>query len=136
MRIDGVPDDENTLGVETGSGNPLGWAHGDDRGEFLLVIDQDSAGIGQLGGVGNDQVNVTLTIGARIPPLDPNIEDPLRVDKDPLWDLPIEQLGNGPWPPNNPQVSGRQFLPQHQQFQQPPRAIPLGRTTSIEYQIN
>jgi hypothetical protein len=66
----------------TGSGAPLGSAHSDDRGEFLLVIGTDAGNLAEL----VSPLAVTLTaIGP-----DPPVPAPASDAADPLADLPIE----------------------------------------------
>jgi hypothetical protein len=68
-------------------GYPVGWAHGDDRGEFLLVLTSSDAG---LFTPGSALAHVTLTISAR--PVPVTIDSPARSQADPLWDLEVEAL--------------------------------------------
>ena len=66
------------------SGQVVGRAHGDDRGEFLLVIAASASPIGDL--VSPVTLQVTVFGPATIP-VPPTLDVPLR---DPLWDLPLE----------------------------------------------
>lgn len=60
------------------NGKVLGLAHGDDRGEFLLLLGPNTANLGEL-----DPLQVKLTVLALAPPV--------PVDKDdPLADLTLE----------------------------------------------
>jgi hypothetical protein len=68
-------------------GYPAGWAHGDDRGEFLLVLTSTEAG---LFTPGSALAHVTLTITAR--PVPAAIDSPAESQADPLWDLEVETL--------------------------------------------
>jgi hypothetical protein len=68
-------------------GYPLGWAHGDDRGEFYLVLASSDAG---LFTPGSALARVTLTISAR--PVPATIDSPAESEADPLWDLEAEAL--------------------------------------------
>jgi hypothetical protein len=68
-------------------GYPVGWAHGDDRGEFLLVLTSSDAG---LFTPGSALAHVTLTISAR--PAPATIDSPAQSQADPLWDLEVETL--------------------------------------------
>lgn len=63
------------------AGTPIGLAHGDDRGEFLLVLGPN----GDVSGTGDlvSPIDVTIDVYARDPALP---EDP----SDPLADLPLE----------------------------------------------
>ncbi len=66
----------------TGSGAPLGSAHSDDRGEFLLVIGTNGGSLAEL----VSPLAVTLTaIGPQ-----PSVPAPAGDAVDPLADLPIE----------------------------------------------
>jgi hypothetical protein len=68
-----------------GSTLVVGRAHGDDRGEFLLLIRSEASSIGEL--INPLPVDVTVFAPTIIPvPSTPDL--PLR---DPLWDLPIEE---------------------------------------------
>lgn len=70
----------------------LGRAHGDDRGEFLLLLTSTDA---QLGAPLSVDVSVRVTVTARpAPPVD----TPVGSRDDPLWDLARELLG----PPGGP----------------------------------
>jgi hypothetical protein len=73
-------------------GLPVGWAHGDDRGEFLLVLQPSDA---QLAAPASAVTSVTLTISARRLP---TVDSPAESQADPLWDLEIEALS----PPGSP----------------------------------
>ena len=73
--------------VDADHGYPLGWAHGDDRGEFYLVLLSSDAG---LFTPGSALARVTLTISARPAPV--TIDSPARSEADPLWDLEVEAL--------------------------------------------
>jgi hypothetical protein len=79
--------------IDAGHGYPLGWAHGDDRGEFYLVLLSSDAG---LFTVSSGLVGVTLTISAR--PVPVTIDSPAESEADPLWDLEVETLP----PPGSP----------------------------------
>ncbi len=62
-------------------GQVIGRAHGDDRGEFLLVLGVDTTNLGDVVAPLNVSVTVTGPLPAPSPPL-----------PDPLWDLPLEVL--------------------------------------------
>jgi len=63
------------------AGQVVGRAHGDERGEFLLLLDCAAAGLGEL----PSPLRATVTVFAPAvpPPVPPN---------DPLGDLPLETL--------------------------------------------
>ena len=72
---------------ETQNTPVLGRAHGDDRGEFVLVLASTTA---QLGAPVSLDVTVRVIVTAR---LNPPAVTPAGSRDDPLWDLPIEELG-------------------------------------------
>jgi hypothetical protein len=71
----------------TAATTPIAWAHGDDRGDFLLILPPEALGPGA------DLGTLTLTVEARgrlgLPPNPP--PDIVRA-VDPTWDLPRETL--------------------------------------------
>jgi hypothetical protein len=67
------------------NGQVVGRAHGDDRGEFLLLLD------GNAGGLGDLPVPLTALVTVFAPAAPP----PLAAD-DPLGDLPLEILAADP----------------------------------------
>lgn len=110
----------------------VGWAHGDDRGEFVLVVAPLDDGVV----VPASPLAVTLTVGADIPAPLPDPADPRLAEVDPLWDLPVEDVVSSPTPHVEPTISGRRFLPTHTvgaPLQPPaPLALPIGRETAAE----
>ena len=67
-----------------GSGVLVGRGHGDDRGEFLLLISSAAIPVGDL--VNPLSINVTVFAPAAVPaPATPELPS-----LDPLWDLPLE----------------------------------------------
>jgi hypothetical protein len=68
-------------------GYPAGWAHGDDRGEFLLILTSSDA---DLFTPGSALAHVALTISAR--PVPAAVDSPVQSQADPLWDLEVESL--------------------------------------------
>ena len=66
---------------------PVGWAHGDDRGEFLLVLTSSDAG---LFTPGSALARSRSPISAR--PVPATIDSPAESQADPLWDLEVETL--------------------------------------------
>jgi hypothetical protein len=79
--------------VDAAHGYQVGWAHGDDRGEFLLILQASDA---ELVTPGSAVAGVTLSISAR--PLPVPVDSPAQSQADPLWDLEIEALP----PPGSP----------------------------------
>ena len=70
--------------VLTSSGQVVGRAHGDDRGEFLLLIDFKAIPVGDL--VSPLSLRVNVFGPAVIPvPVPPDL-----LLRDPFWDLPLE----------------------------------------------
>jgi hypothetical protein len=73
--------------VRADTGDRVGWAHGDDRGEFLLVL--RSAGFASLAEL-DDPLDLRVRVaGPTVAPIPADLDLPTR---DPLWDLPIELL--------------------------------------------
>jgi len=69
------------------NGARVGVAHGDERGEFLLLLRPEaSTGLTELPDPPQIEVDVTVRAAPEGPPADPGL--PAR---DPLWDLPLEQ---------------------------------------------
>ncbi len=63
------------------NGQVVGRAHGDDRGEFLLLLDPSAGGLGDL----------PTPLTAQVTVFAPAVPPPLPAD-DPLGDLPLETL--------------------------------------------
>jgi hypothetical protein len=65
------------------SGDVVGRAHGDDRGDFLLLLGTNPANLGV------PALTLTLTVTVR----GPNPK-PVKAagETDPLWDLPLEEI--------------------------------------------
>lgn len=95
--------------AETPGGVEVGWAHGDERGEFVLIVRTPDGDVA----VPADPFPVVLTVGAQLPPPDPDPADPLLASIDPLWDLPLEIAVASPNPGGEPTLTGRRFLPEH-----------------------
>lgn len=85
-----------------GSGVVVGRAHGDDRGEFLLLIHANASPVGDL----VDPFPVEVTIFA--PTIVPVPGSPDLPQRDPLWDLPLEET---PAPGQADTVSAGEVLP-------------------------
>jgi hypothetical protein len=86
---------EARLPAPTGAapGALLGRAHGDDRGEFLLIIGSPPGPLGTPA----FKLAVEVTVFAR--PADPPTSDFIK-QHDPLWDLPLELVtASGPADP-------------------------------------
>lgn len=63
----------------------VGRAHGDDRGEFLLLLDSDAGGIGPFEKTLSVTAHVFVFGNAAVP-----VPTPERLRNDPLWDLSAE----------------------------------------------
>jgi hypothetical protein len=109
------------------AGETAGWAHGDDRGEFVLLVGMAAGAVVPA----VDPYPVDLTVHATLPAPEPNPADPLRATVDTLWDLPVEPLGAA----TADQYAGRVPLPGQVSFGPFPHDLPLGRETSIQIQI-
>lgn len=114
--------------TQEGTDDELGWTHGDDRGEFLLLIGNPEAQVGFL----DDPTAVTLTVGFADPSPQPDPTDPLVVQVDPLWDL-VEEAAILP---DDEIASGRTFPSSYDQFT-PDDAFEFrhGRVGSIEIAV-
>ena len=103
-------------------------AHGDDRGEFLLVVpSQVTAGAATLA--------ATVCVRAWGPATAPQPPSPAVERVDPHWDLPIEELGFGP--AGASMTAGLQRPAHYTQSTARRVTLPLGRATSdrVPYQI-
>ena len=119
----------------TPAGAEIGWAHGDDRGEFVLVARPSDAAVA----VPADPLEVHLTVGFEEPSPAPDPLDPFLVQVDPLWDLPVESVSASATPETEPTINGRAFLPEHVVSPVNPVApipLPHGRTTSVVVPIS
>jgi hypothetical protein len=104
----------------------LGRAHGDDRGEFFLLVGSVSTptSVAQL----TDPVPARVSVfGPAVAPI-PASTDPARLD--PLWDLPVEVV---PEPGDPDPVSSGELLPVG--YEPTPSSthvvsLPVGRVTS------
>lgn len=65
-------------------GTVVGRAQGDDRGEFLLILDPEATGPGEL------QNPFTVSVSILGPATAPVPTEPDLPARDPLWDLPLE----------------------------------------------
>jgi hypothetical protein len=63
----------------------VGRAHGDDRGEFLLLLDSAAGGIGPFDRTLSVTAHVFVFANAAVP-----VPTPEQLRKDPLWDLTAE----------------------------------------------
>jgi hypothetical protein len=74
------------------AGNPdpalvVGRAHGDDRGEFLLLLASSAGGIGPFDQTLSVTAHVTVFAASAVP-----VATPEQRANDPLWDLPRERV--------------------------------------------
>lgn len=79
-----------------GTDTVVGRAHGDDRGEFLLLVSAAAGAIGDL----SDPLTIRVTVSG--PTVAPVPSAPDLPDRDPLWDLPEETAD--PLDPNDPET--------------------------------
>jgi hypothetical protein len=112
------------------AGEDLGWAHGDDRGEFVLFVAPPENAVAPS----DDPLPVRITVTAAVNPPAPDPDDPLRPAVDPLWDLPVESLPVAA-AGDDDTYAGRVPLPGQAQFGPFPYDLPLGRETSIQIPI-
>lgn len=70
--------------IDPETGLRVGVAHGDDRGEFLLVIQPNAGGIAELANPLPLELHVHV-------PTPPAVADAVKL-LDPLWDLPVERV--------------------------------------------
>ncbi|MEV1319962.1 hypothetical protein AB0J14_28225 [Micromonospora arborensis] len=77
----------------TAGNQPVPWrGHGDDRGEFVLVIGTLPC---QLANLPARTVDVEVVVRARtVPPSGAPVDSPAYSREDPLWHLPVEPVGN------------------------------------------
>ena len=112
-----------------GSGNPeivVGRAHGDDRGEFLLLISPRTIPVGDL----VDPVSLPIRIWG--PAIAPAPAAPGALD--PLWDLPLE---SAPAPEEPDRVSAGLDPPQeYAELHSDLIEFRLGRTESREFVLS
>lgn len=117
--------------AETPSGEVVGWAHGDDRGEFVLVLGPPDDALT----VPADPMPVVLTVGVQDPPPVPPVADALLAVVDPLWDLPLEQVVPTPTTAGGPTLAGREHVPGAVEAAPTSPPMPLlvrhGRQTSV-----
>lgn len=119
--------------AENADGETVGWAHGDDRGEFVLVVEPTPTPM-----IPVDPLPVAITIGAPASIEVPDPADPLRAEVDPLWDLPIEDVTAVEDAGSEPAINGRRFLPGTvvaSPIPNNPVDLPHGRETSREFRI-
>ena len=91
-----------------GVNQPSPWrAHGDDRGEFLLVIGPLSLVQAQQPSL---ELDVDVTVHARpVPPPGTPVDSPAQSRSDPLWQLPIERIAT--LDPSDPVAAGEVLPP-------------------------
>lgn len=101
-----------------------GRAHGDDRGEFLLILGPIPGDIGAL--PQNIDIAVDVTVRGPAPPPTPL---PEAAHTDPLWDLPLESVD--PADPVDDVSAGIKPVATYTRSAQRGLTLPLGRITSI-----
>jgi hypothetical protein len=88
--------------------DPIAWAHGDQHGEFLLILPPESIPQPAVELPGTLTLQITA-YGRRTPPVSP---PPMLVQRaDPLWDLPLEQLAAPGVSPDTDLVSQGRAIP-------------------------
>jgi hypothetical protein len=112
------------------TGASLGWAHGDDRGEFVLAIVNAVPQVGFAA----DPLLVDIKVGFADPTPKPPKDDPLTTVVDRIWDLSEEKL---PSLPNDAIAGGRQFLgaPTHNTHTFPTEQLTTGRTRFLKLDL-
>lgn len=116
--------------VATGPGAvPVGWAHGDERGEFVLIVEST----GLLPPPAPDTIALSLTVSARAvtePPTD-----------DPLADLVVERVLRSAAPPTPTAAEirllrGRLIPPQYvTSLTHTPLTVPIGTLTTLAVDV-
>lgn len=111
------------------TGTVVGRAHGDDRGEFFLVLASEAAS--QEARRNKLDVVVKVYGPDPAPTLAPDPVSRLAAQIDPLWDLPLEVL---PRTDATDTVSTGVDLPDHYtaEVSRSVGGLPLGRTVSLE----
>jgi hypothetical protein len=110
-------------------GPPIGWAHGDDRGEFVLVI----VSTGSIAPPAPGTLDVTLTVTAPAAPE--------STTSDPLSDLVVENVPQSHVPPapgdlRNPLLQGRATPPSYATSTTHTNlTVPVGVTTKLAADI-
>jgi hypothetical protein len=79
--------------TQQGNGVVVGRAHGDDRGEFLLLVQPDASGIGDL------PISIPITVSVSCRDIPPPLPSLVQRESDPFWDLP-EEVAPDPLPGN------------------------------------
>jgi len=104
----------------------LGRAHGDDRGDFLLLVQLDPAHVGDPG---NPLAIQVMLFGAQIPPVPAYT---LQPQLDPFWDLPLETPNIPPPGVDDPVADGVQLPAGYVASATGPVTVnlPLGRISS------
>jgi hypothetical protein len=105
-------------------GQLIGRAHGDDRGEFLLVLGVDTTNLGDVVSPLDVSVTVVGPDPAPVPPSPPPV--------DPLWDLPLEELpaAGAPDPVSTGAEAPAAYVPGSSVSRTV--VLPLGRVTSAQ----
>jgi len=106
----------------------LGRAHGDNRGEFLLILNARAV----TGSTLPQPLNVDVSISGPVPvpaPASPNQEK-----TDPLWDLPVETLA-APGSASDSVATGEDLPANYTATIVPTVAFTLGRCIYREFTI-
>ena len=111
-------------GIGAGPAETVGVAHGDDRGEFLLIL-TPSAGASATVNTVAVRVTVHAPNAAPVPPP--------TADVDPLWGLPLEDLSSSD--PNDPTVRGVGVPPTYTKAVFSDMTLTMGRSTGVTFII-
>jgi hypothetical protein len=103
----------------------VGRAHGDDRGEFLLLLDSAAGGIGPFDKALAILAHVFVFANAAVP-----VPTPEQLRNDPLWDLTVETVGT----PNRSDdvLQGEKLPPNFTLQDSKGLTFPLGRFLASE----
>lgn len=121
------------VAVEPGTNNAVARAHGDDRGEFLLLVGSGAAPV--------TETDTSLTFDVQVwgPQNVPVPVPPRLPEVDPLWDLPLEKplsLGNpDPVDPVDPMFAGLTQPDTYVLVVTVTVSFLLGRVISLEFSI-
>jgi len=103
----------------------VGRAHGDDRGEFLLLVSTDATDFGPLANSLTVDVWVVVHAAADPPPA-----TLFQRRNDPLWDLPLEVVTTTTR--TDPILRGEQLPPSYTVSRKAKVTLPLGRFATSE----
>jgi len=121
------------IAVTPGTNSPAARAHGDDRGEFLLLIGSAAAPVTET------DTSVSFDVQIWGPAVVPVPVPPTLAQIDPLWDLPLEKpvsLGNpDPVDPADPMFAGLTTPDNYILLTTVTTEFPLAQVISAEFSI-